>query len=160
MAFFRRTTTLRLRAERAARWRSRSSTVIHESPHGRPRFSAPTLELDLPLDEGVVDAREVSDVDKSSLVGLSAVILLMVGLSDRWDLRQDGSTNVCGAGVANSKLVMRTGVVVVVSSEEPAAKRYRRPEQSRQAQWWGRMGRMEAATGVGEWKAPKGRRME
>jgi len=87
VGFFRRTTTLRLWAMSIARWRSKSSKVIHESPHGRPRFSVPTLELDLPLDEGVVDAREVSEVDKSSLVGLSAVILLIVGLSDRWELR-------------------------------------------------------------------------
>lgn len=101
VAFFRRTTTLRLREASAVRCRSRSSTVIHESPHGRPCFSAPTLALDLPLDEGVVEAREVSEVDKSSLVGLSAVILLIVGLSDRWDLRRDDSTNVSGAGVAN-----------------------------------------------------------
>jgi len=98
-AFLRRTSTLRLRAASAARWRSRSSTVIHELPHGRSRFSMLTLELDLPLDEGVVDAREVSEVDKSSLVGLSAVILLMVGLSDRWDSRRDGSTKVSRAEV-------------------------------------------------------------
>jgi hypothetical protein len=61
----------------------------------------PTLELDLPLDEGVADAREVSETDKSSLVGLSAVILFIDGLSDRWELRRDASTKVCGAGVAN-----------------------------------------------------------
>lgn len=100
IVFLRRTRTLRLRATRTVRWRSRSSTVIHESPHGRSRFSVPILELDLPLDEGVAEAREVSEVDKSSLVGLSAVILPMVGLSDRWGLREDAPTKGCGAGVA------------------------------------------------------------